>query len=90
MSKLVTVADRVVCTRAYHKGAEVSRVAAIAKSARPDLSVVEAATIEGAMSTACSLAKTHDMDILVAGGLFLSIEATQSLRGNDPQTLRFF
>jgi hypothetical protein len=54
------------------------------------LPTFEASTIEQALTLARDLALKRDMTILVAGGLFLAIEALQTLAGENPQDLRFF
>ncbi len=87
---LLEVADAVVCTRAYHKGSPPEEILRIVRSKRPDIHASAEATIEGAMRHALEYADANDMTILVAGGLFLSVEATQALRGGDAKGLRFF
>ena len=87
---LVAIADTVICTRAYHHGSEVPVISAIARKYRSGIPIHEAATIEQAMTLARSLATERGLTILVAGGLFLAIEAACAWRGQDPQTLRFF
>jgi dihydrofolate synthase/folylpolyglutamate synthase len=90
VAQLVEIADLVICTRAYHYGSEVPVIAAIARKHRPDLEIHEARTIEQAMTLARALAVERGLTILVAGGLFLSIEAERAWKGLDPQALRFF
>lgn len=89
VSKLVTIADEVICTRAYHKGGDVSKISSLVRRERPNTPVYEASTIEQATSLALELAKKNDMTILVAGGLFLAIEAMRAFQGKDPQALHF-
>lgn len=90
VSALLPLADRVVCARAYHKGSKVPVIAEIVQRHRPEIPMEIEERIEDAMARAVERAREHDMVILVAGGLFLSIEAMQALRGADPQALRFF
>ncbi len=88
--RLLSVANTVICTRAYHKGSPVADIAAIVRKYRSDLPTFEASTIEQALTLARDLALKRNMTILVAGGLFLAIEALQTLAGENPQDLRFF
>lgn len=90
VSSLLPLADRVVCTRAYHKGSKVPVIAEIVRRHRPEIPLEVEERIEDAMALAVARAREQDMVVLVAGGLFLSIEATQALRGEDPRGLRFF
>lgn len=87
---LLAVADAVICTRAYHKGAPPEEILRIVRDARPEVPAFVGATIEEAVRRALEYASAKDMTILVAGGLFLSVEATQALRGGAPKDLRFF
>ena len=90
VSKLVTVASAVICTRSYHRGRSVSEIRKIVKEKRPDLPIFEALTIEEAVRLAKKYATEHNMIVLIAGGLFLAVEAMEVLKGNDPQELCFF
>jgi len=87
---LLPMADAVICTRAHHKGSPTEKILRIVQSARPDLAASTAPTIEEAMLMARAQAVENQMTVMVAGGLFLSIEAAQTLRGNDPRSLHFF
>ncbi|WP_298423437.1 Mur ligase family protein [uncultured Kordia sp.] len=88
---LTTVADAVVCTRAYHKGAEVDKIAKTVTGIYPNKDAVfKFETIEESIDFSKSYAKQHDMEILIAGGLFLSIEAYHYINGNIPSNLHFF
>ena len=89
VARLVTVASRVICTRAYHKGSPVSRIFDIARRERPDIPIDQAVTIEEAVELGTKLARQNDMTILAAGGLFLAIEAAQAFQGEDPKELHF-
>jgi dihydrofolate synthase/folylpolyglutamate synthase len=89
VARLVKVAERVICTRAYHKGSQVSRIVDAARRERPDLPIDRAETIEEAVALGIKLARENDMTILVAGGLFLAIEAAQAFRGENPRELHF-
>lgn len=90
VAALAPHADVMVCTRAHHRGGDPARVAAAARSIRPDLPLIEAADPAEAMRVAVDRARRDDMLVLTAGGLFLSIEAAAALRGEDAKSLRFF
>jgi dihydrofolate synthase / folylpolyglutamate synthase len=87
---LLPLADAVICTRAHHKGSPPENILRIVESARPELPATIAPTIEEAMAMARAQAADSQMTVLVAGGLFLSIEAAEALRGGDPRGLHFF
>lgn len=88
LAPLVNVADEVICTRARHRGATVERVAAAVRhGGREPLASAE--TVEQAMSLAREHAVAKGQAILVAGGLFLAMEAEAIVRGRDPRSLRY-
>ena len=87
---LLPLADAVICTRAHHKGSPPEHILRTVQSARPELPASIAPTIEEAMAMARAQAADGQMTVLVAGGLFLSIEAAHALRGHDPRHLHFF
>lgn len=80
----------IICTAAYHKGAAANDVALAVRKANSLASVHIADTIERAVELSQSLALAASASIYVAGGLFVSIEYAEALRGNDPCALRFF
>jgi|HubBroStandDraft_3_1064219.scaffolds.fasta_scaffold04477_2 dihydrofolate synthase/folylpolyglutamate synthase len=90
VTPLLPLADHVICTRAYHKGSPAATIAEIVRRHRPQLPLEIEPRIEGAVERAITLARGHDMSVLIAGGLFLAIEAAQALRGKEPRDLRFF
>ena len=90
VARLVQVASAVICTRAYHRGSPVADILAVVKRHRSDLPIFEAGTIEQAVALAREMAIERKMTVLVAGGLFLAIEAMQAWAGEDPQALQFF
>jgi dihydrofolate synthase/folylpolyglutamate synthase len=90
VSGLLPIADAVICTRAYHKGSPPEKILQAVKRTRPEVATALAATIEQAVQTARQQAIDQDMVVLIAGGLFLSIEAMCALRAYDPQRLHFF
>jgi dihydrofolate synthase / folylpolyglutamate synthase len=82
--------DTIICTKAYHKGAEAEAIAAAARKANPATTVRIAATIEDAVRVSRSLAAAQDRKIYVAGGLFLAIEYAVVARGGCAGDLKFF
>ena len=88
--RLSVLASEIVCTRAYHLGAPVARVLAAVQKARPDLNLHSTETIEEAVKKVNEIARGRDMTVLVAGGLFLAVEAGEAFAGRDPRRLRFF
>lgn len=90
VSTLAPAARVIVATRARHKGAPVARVAAAARSTNAAAEVFEAAAIDAAVPLARRLARERGLTVLVAGGLFLAVEARAVVAGRDPASLRFF
>jgi dihydrofolate synthase/folylpolyglutamate synthase len=82
--------DTIVCTRAYHKGADAETIAAAARKTNPLAAVYAAATVEDAVQLSRTLAQTLDRRIFVAGGLFLAVEYAVAAKGGRPQELEFF
>lgn len=91
VSQLTSVADVVVCTRAYHKGSTSSFIFEIVKDVFPHKDrIFQYERIEDAIDFSIQYAKENKMEILIAGGLFLSIEAYHHINGNVPSELHFF
>jgi len=90
VAALAPAADRLVCTRAHHRGGDSTRVANAAKALRPDLPMRIEDDLEKAVQSAVREARRDGMLVLVAGGLFLAIEAAAILKGDDAKALRFF
>jgi len=82
--------DTVICTAAYHKGADAKSIAAAVGRANPNATVHVAATIEDAVDLSGTLAATMNRKIYVAGGLFLAIEYATIARGGRARDLDFF
>jgi dihydrofolate synthase/folylpolyglutamate synthase len=80
----------VICTSAYHKGADARVVGAAARKANAGAKIHVANTIEAAVRISQQLARTSGQKIYVAGGLFVAIEYATVLRGGRAQELRFF
>ncbi|HAC64903.1 MAG TPA: hypothetical protein DCF68_15570 [Cyanothece sp. UBA12306] len=90
LEKLVVISTQVICTRAWHRGSDVSIVVDCLTKIRPDLPLYSAETIEKAIQMAKEIAKQNQMKVLIAGGLFLVAEAIQVLEGKNPQNIQFF
>jgi dihydrofolate synthase/folylpolyglutamate synthase len=90
VAQLVQIAAGVICSRAHHNGSPVALIAEIARQRAPTLPLWEAEPIEEAVRLAEQIAREQGMTVLVAGGLFLAIEAMVALQGGDPQRLCFF
>ena len=82
--------DLIVCTRAYHKGADAETIADSARKVNPSAAIHVAATIEDAVQVSRTLAQSSDRKIFVAGGLFLAIEYATVAKGGRAQELEFF
>ena len=89
LARLVSIPNRAICTRAWHRGSQVKIIANCLADLRPDLPIDTAETIEQAVVMAKDLALRHKMKVLVAGGLFLSAEFIQVLQGEDPRAIQF-
>jgi dihydrofolate synthase/folylpolyglutamate synthase len=82
--------DTIVCTRAYHKGADAEQIAAAARAANPLAAIHVAATVEDAVRVSRTLAEAQNQKIFVAGGLFLAIEYATAAKGGQARELEFF
>jgi dihydrofolate synthase/folylpolyglutamate synthase len=82
--------DSIVCTRAYHKGADAEQIAAAARAANPSAAIHVAADIEDAVRISQTLAQSQKRKIFVAGGLFLAVEYATAAKGGRAQELEFF
>jgi dihydrofolate synthase/folylpolyglutamate synthase len=87
---LAPVFDTIVCTRAYHKGADARVVGAAARKAHPAARIHVANAMEDAVRLSQQLARAVPRKIYVAGGLFAAIEYATVLRGGKAQDLVFF
>jgi dihydrofolate synthase/folylpolyglutamate synthase len=90
VSALAPSFDTVICTAAYHKGADAKAIAAAARTANPQADVRTASTIEDAVGASQALAALLRRKIYVAGGLFVSIEYAEAAAGGRAQDLNFF
>ncbi len=90
LAALAPLADLAVATQAHHKGRAAHEIAAALRALRPELCVEVEADVARAALRAVDLAAAEGGVVLIAGGLFLAVEATQALQGHDPRDLRFF
>ena len=82
--------DTIICTAAYHKGADVPTIVAAAQYANPAAAVHAAASIEEAVALSLKLARAQGRRVYVAGGLFLAIEYAAIAKGGRAEDLDFF
>lgn len=88
VAPLAAIADRVICTGAHHRGGDPARLVALVEAAgRPAALVPDLAA---ALSLARAEARAAGMAVLVAGGMFLAVEAAEVMAGRDPRALRLF
>lgn len=89
LAELLPVADAVVCTAAWYKGAPATEIEQHVRALRPDVPVQVIPTLEEATAYALERATRENARVLFAGGLFLAIEAMATLQHIDPRSLRF-
>jgi dihydrofolate synthase / folylpolyglutamate synthase len=82
--------EAIVCTRAHHKGADASVIAAACRKFNPRAKIQLAPTIEEAFKTSRALATQLRKKIYVAGGLFTAIEFAAIASGQRIDDLAFF
>ena len=80
----------IICTTAYHKGMNTSELEKYVRASNPNALIYVEPTIETAVKKAIDEATKHGLNIYVAGGLFLAIEFAHTIRGENPQALKFF
>lgn len=90
VSLLAPSFDTIVCTAAYHKGADAETIAAAARKANSGATLRIATTIEEAVRVSQELAESSGRKIFVAGGLFLAIEYATAAKGGRAKDLDFF
>lgn len=89
LAELLPVADAVICTAAWYKGAPATDIERHVLALRPEVPAQVIPTIEEATALALERANRENARVLFAGGLFLAIEAMATLRNLDPRSLRF-
>ncbi len=82
--------DTVVCTKAFHKGAEAAEILETFSGIDMTKEFYIAASISEAVSLSLTLAREQRKGVYVAGGLFLAAEYAWTLRGGNAEDLRFF
>lgn len=90
LEELLPEADAVVCTRAHHKGRPAREIADLCRRIRPEVGIETWEKIEEAVEAARERASRDGMAVLVAGGLFLAVEAAVALQGGDPREVQFY
>lgn len=88
---LLPLADKVICTSAYHRGSDIESLFEVAKRLNNrNISIEKLTSIELAIDHAKEIATAENMDVLVVGGLFLAIESYHYINGRDAKDLVFF
>ena len=87
---LLEIAGAVVITRALHRGLDPERLDELVRRLQPGLERWCVGGLDEALALAKKEASRRGMDVLVAGGLFLGVEAAELLAGRDPAALEFF
>lgn len=90
VTRLAPFFDTIICTAAYHKGADAHLIEAAVRRANPDADIRVASSIEGAVKLSQQLARQRRRKVYVAGGLFVAIEYATVLSGGRAQDLQFF
>ena len=90
LKQLLPLSQEVIATRAHHKGSQVADICRIIRQEAPDKPLNAVDPIEKAVHMAVEKARKEEMAVVIAGGLFLSIEAQHALEGHDPKHLKFF
>lgn len=86
---LAPLATATIATRAHHRGTPAKLVHRSLLKLRPEIDHDQRETLEDAVALALERARRRGMKVLVAGGLFLAVEAWAVLEGEDPRDLRF-
>lgn len=89
LRELLPVAQHAICTAAHYKGSPAGDIERRAHALRPELGTTCVEPLEHAVKAAVDRAAREGSRVLVAGGLFLAIEAMATLQGYDPRSLRF-
>jgi dihydrofolate synthase/folylpolyglutamate synthase len=82
--------DRIICTAAHHYGTDADEIARLAAERNGCAEITACPTITAAVAEARSEARRLQATVYVAGGLFLSAEFVEALRGREPEKMRFF
>ena len=88
VTRLLPLAEVVICTRARHQGSAVASIAEIVERHAAHTPLHRAERLEDALALARDLALQQHRSVLVAGSLFLAVEALQVASGAVPQAWR--
>ncbi|RMH22625.1 MAG: hypothetical protein D6696_02875, partial [Acidobacteria bacterium] len=72
---------------AHHRGAPPSQIAELVNRRHPDLGLMVEDDLARAVHLALARATDLGATVLVAGGLFLAMEAAALLAGDDPHSI---
>lgn len=89
LDALAPTADTLVATQANHRGAPVARVAARLRRIRPDARLYETETLAAGAALALAESRRQGVPLIVAGGLFVAMEARAVLLGGAPDDPHF-
>lgn len=91
-NELAGIASETIVTRAYHRGKKLSEVilSRTMQKKEKDIIIDHIEPMEKAIDLAVKRAAEQNMTILIAGSLFLTIEAQAYLNDISPKSLRFF
>ncbi|MGB0863057.1 MAG: bifunctional folylpolyglutamate synthase/dihydrofolate synthase [Saprospiraceae bacterium] len=91
LRELLPIADKMICTSAYHRGSDIEILFETAQKLNSNnIEIKKTTNIESAIDHARIIALAENMDILIVGGLFLAIESHHYINGNDAKSLAFF
>lgn len=91
LREILPLASEVVGTQSYHRGASMDRVTkALENLNKGNIPIENFPNIETSLEYALKRASTNNMCILIAGSLFLAIEAKAFINEQSPKELHFF
>ena len=88
--ELAVCAKGVICTKAKKGGATSKRGLTALESSNFAGPLWAYPVLEEGLTFALDYAKEHEMDILIAGSLYLVVEASYLIKGKDVGELNFF
>ncbi len=88
-ASLLPLASHIIITQPHHRGGPVARILSACPRYAPTTPAQTEPDIAQAAQLALATAKSQGGTLLIAGGLFLAVEAAEVLRGGDPRALRF-
>ena len=89
LAGLAPIADTLVATQARHRGAPATAIAAHLRRLRPDARLHSAATLETGVALALAESRRQQVPLIIAGGLFLAMEARAVLKAGAPDDPHF-